>query len=223
MLKFFHMYHSFIIRDVRGNATELWNDASQLIDSANSTFSEAFCHCNEISLPGSRQPHSHYLDIILSINISCTSPKCCANYMPCDFCSSIMEFFSPLPSVGGSVVPPSPGSTVSLVLEPLSYVENLDHSRCLLSMLAWQRLISYIFPIKQCTETQFSSCRDTFSDADSLIGPDDTTVAYGESNIDTEAASYPWNKFVPSLQPDSVLSSSQVSDPDCVYCKHKCE
>ncbi len=38
MLKFFHMYHSFIIRDVRGNATELWNDASQSIDSANSTF-----------------------------------------------------------------------------------------------------------------------------------------------------------------------------------------
>ena len=43
--------------------------------------------------------------------------------------SRITEFFSPIP-VGRSAIPPSPGSTVSLVLDPPSYATRLDLSRC---------------------------------------------------------------------------------------------
>ncbi len=39
-------------------------------------------------------------------------------------------------------------------------------------------------------------CRDIFSDSASLIGPDDSTIAYGEEDITTYAIQ-PWEKFVP--------------------------
>ncbi len=65
--------------------------------------------------------------------------------------------------------------------------------------------------------------REIFSDAESVVGPNDTTVEYGEDSFDLEAAGNIWEGMMPSSQCESHLSSLQISDPDCVYCQHGCE
>ena len=63
-----------------------------------------------------------------------------------------------------------------------------------------------------------SNCSDIFSDTESIIDPDATTVAYGDEDFETGLATEPWDKFVLSSQNDSFLSS-QTSEPGCIYCK----
>ena len=55
------------------------------------------------------------------------------------------------------------------------------------------------------------------------MGPNNTTVEYGEDDFDIRDAAHVWDNMVPSSQNDSAISSSQQSGPDCVYCQNECE
>ncbi len=65
--------------------------------------------------------------------------------------------------------------------------------------------------------------RDIFSEEDTLIVPDASTIVYGDDDLDLIDATEAWDKFVPSSQSESQYSSSQKTDPDCHYYAQECE